>query len=230
MLSAYPAPLDNLVHESTKFAQGYLGASVALFFWVDPMRNAMQVQHCVGMPFGLLDEYELEMHRLDPMSAGQMVKGGRRVGLLDDGYGTPLGAGMDCYKAFLNSFGVTDTIDLMFWSQGRPFGGMGLLKTANDPGFMPSSDRLHEFQAFLEVSLGQHSHVSEARADALLAQRGLSHRERQVSRLVAAGASNRDIAEQMGITVGTVKTYLVRIFEKLDIRSRTALALVTAKS
>jgi DNA-binding CsgD family transcriptional regulator len=225
----HPAHHDNLLHESMTFAQGYLGASVAVFFWVAPQCNSMLVQHSVGVPSAMLDEYEKEMHRLDPMSTDQMVESRRRVGLLDDGYATPLGTGMDRYKGFLSSFGVTDTLDLMFWSQDRPFGGMGLLKTANDPKFMPPLDRLREFQAFLEVSLGQHSYVREIHADTLLAQRGLSHRERQVTRLVAGGASNRDIAQEMGITVGTVKTYLARIFEKLNVASRTELAMVATK-
>jgi DNA-binding CsgD family transcriptional regulator len=229
MSHPYPAPLDNLVHESLRFAQGYLGASAALFFWLDPSRNAMQVQHAIGIPAGLLNQYELSMHRFDPMEASQMIRSGQKVGFLEEGYATPRGADMDRYKGYLNSFGVASTIDLMFWSQGRAFGGIGLLKTKADPTITPPTDRVRELQGFLEVSLGQHPHVSKALVDLLLEQRGLSHRERQVTRLVEAGASNREIAGEMGITVGTVKTYLVRIFEKLDIKSRTALATYTAK-
>lgn len=52
---------------------------------------------------------------------------------------------------------------------------------------------------------------------------GLSVRERQVAALIGAGASNREIAESMNITLATAKTYVVRIFEKLGIDSRTAL-------
>lgn len=230
MATPYPPPLDNLLVESIKFAQGYVGASAALFFWVDPSKHVMQVQHLVGVPDGLLDVYERDMHRLDPMSAPQMVEAGQKVGFLDQGYAGSMGAAMDSYKRFLNSFGVTDTIDLMFWTQGRPFGGLGLLKTTRDPRDTPSVERVNEFQRFLEASLGQHPHVSRARSDALLAARGLSHRERQVSRLVAEGASNRDIAQAMGVTVGTVKTYLVRIFEKLDIKSRSALVSLATRA
>lgn len=40
-------------------------------------------------------------------------------------------------------------------------------------------------------------------------------------RLIADGASNRDIAEVLVVSVGTVKKHLKNIFLKLDVRNRT---------
>ncbi|HEX6684760.1 MAG TPA: response regulator transcription factor [Candidatus Limnocylindrales bacterium] len=54
----------------------------------------------------------------------------------------------------------------------------------------------------------------------------LSTRERQVLILVAGGATNRDIADSLGVTEATVKTYLTRIFAKLDVDDRTAAVTV----
>jgi len=53
----------------------------------------------------------------------------------------------------------------------------------------------------------------------------LTEREREVLRLVADGASNREIAEQLVISEGTVKTYISRILSQLDLRDRTQLAI-----
>ena len=39
--------------------------------------------------------------------------------------------------------------------------------------------------------------------------------------LVASGLSNREIAEQLVITVGTAKTHTINIYRKLDVNSRT---------
>jgi LuxR family maltose regulon positive regulatory protein len=49
----------------------------------------------------------------------------------------------------------------------------------------------------------------------------LSERELDVLRLMAQGASNQEIAEQLVITVGTVKSHITHILGKLDAENRT---------
>jgi DNA-binding NarL/FixJ family response regulator len=51
---------------------------------------------------------------------------------------------------------------------------------------------------------------------------GLSARELQVLRLVAAGKSNRAIATQLFISERTVERHVSNIFTKLDVSSRAA--------
>ncbi len=53
----------------------------------------------------------------------------------------------------------------------------------------------------------------------------LSDRELEILRLVAAGASNKEIAAQLVITEGTVKNHLTNILGKLGVRDRTQAAL-----
>jgi DNA-binding NarL/FixJ family response regulator len=48
----------------------------------------------------------------------------------------------------------------------------------------------------------------------------LSEREMEILRLVATGASNKQIAEQLVIAEGTVKNHLTSILNKLDARDR----------
>jgi DNA-binding NarL/FixJ family response regulator len=55
----------------------------------------------------------------------------------------------------------------------------------------------------------------------------LSAREHQVLTLVAQGATNRHIAAELAVAEATVKTYLTRIFAKLEVGDRTA-AVTTA--
>ena len=66
-------------------------------------------------------------------------------------------------------------------------------------------------------------HVQDKKNDDWVAR--LSEREAQVARLVAGGASNREIAAQLFITERTVKAHLTTIFEKLAIRDRLQLSL-----
>jgi DNA-binding NarL/FixJ family response regulator len=50
----------------------------------------------------------------------------------------------------------------------------------------------------------------------------LSSREIDVLKLVAKGANNKEIANQLYITQATVKSHLIRIYGKLDVADRTA--------
>lgn len=48
----------------------------------------------------------------------------------------------------------------------------------------------------------------------------LSRREREILRLVEAGLSNLEIAQQLVIDMNTVKSHLHRIYQRLRVRSR----------
>ena len=49
----------------------------------------------------------------------------------------------------------------------------------------------------------------------------LSARELEVLGLIAAGRSNKEIAAELVIAIGTVKRHTVNIFNKLDVKNRT---------
>jgi DNA-binding NarL/FixJ family response regulator len=53
----------------------------------------------------------------------------------------------------------------------------------------------------------------------------LSFRERQIVQLIQQAKSNKEIAYELCLTVGTVKEYIYHIFRKLGVGNRTELAL-----
>jgi DNA-binding CsgD family transcriptional regulator len=60
-----------------------------------------------------------------------------------------------------------------------------------------------------------------ARNEARLAQLGITPRELEILEAMAAGHSNREIAERLFVSENTVKTHAARLFDKLSARRRT---------
>jgi DNA-binding NarL/FixJ family response regulator len=54
---------------------------------------------------------------------------------------------------------------------------------------------------------------------------GLSPREREILELLAQGFPNKEIAQRVGVSDGTVRWHLRHVYDKLHVRSRTEAAL-----
>src|SRR5215475_14371974 len=57
----------------------------------------------------------------------------------------------------------------------------------------------------------------------------LTRREREITRHVALGLRNAEVAERLGVSEGTVKTHLNNIFQKLGFRDRVELAMYAVR-
>lgn len=56
---------------------------------------------------------------------------------------------------------------------------------------------------------------------AALASLGITLREQDVLALLAAGKSNKEIAQKLGVSPNTVKTQVASLYQKLDVQRRT---------
>ncbi|MFI5209383.1 MAG: response regulator transcription factor [Gemmatimonadales bacterium] len=63
--------------------------------------------------------------------------------------------------------------------------------------------------------------ASFVRDQARLESLGITPRELEILELIAAGLSNREIAERVHVSENTVKTHSSRVFDKLGARRRT---------
>ena len=55
----------------------------------------------------------------------------------------------------------------------------------------------------------------------------LTRRERQIAELVSEGLPNKEIGRRLGLSAGTIRVHLHRVYQKLAINNRTALAALT---
>ncbi len=65
--------------------------------------------------------------------------------------------------------------------------------------------------------------------DAVLGAEPLTGREMEVLRLLGTGATNREIADHLSLTEGTVKNYISAILAKTGLRDRTQAALFAVR-
>ncbi|SHJ28777.1 regulatory protein, luxR family [Malonomonas rubra DSM 5091] len=70
----------------------------------------------------------------------------------------------------------------------------------------------------------QHIHATDPVLEAL------TSRQKTILSLIASGASNQKIADNLCISTHTVKTHIYNIFRKIDVPSRTQAALWAAKN
>jgi NarL family two-component system response regulator LiaR len=72
-----------------------------------------------------------------------------------------------------------------------------------------------------EVQVEVPAPTTFVRNDAKLESLGITPRELEILGLIAAGLSNREIAERIFVSENTVKTHANRLFDKLNAKRRT---------
>jgi len=75
-------------------------------------------------------------------------------------------------------------------------------------------------QSVLDATVQQRLVAAATRENALPLPDGLTAREAEVLGLIAAGLSNREIAERLFVTQVTVKSHVNRLFAKIQVRDR----------
>ncbi|MEE6280520.1 response regulator transcription factor [Georgenia sunbinii] len=98
---------------------------------------------------------------------------------------------------------------------------------AGATGYLLKDAPPEELAAAVRAAAAGRSALAPAIATRLLSRvrdRGeaLSSRETQVLELVAQGMSNQQVAEELYLSLATVKSHLAHVYTKLDVTSRTA--------
>jgi len=89
--------------------------------------------------------------------------------------------------------------------------------------------RLRRYQENQEATLRHAEAAPDFSCAAPLQELGLTQREAEVLLWVAQGKANYDVATLLGMSEKTVKIHLGHIFEKLNVETRTAAALIAVE-
>ncbi len=122
-----------------------------------------------------------------------------------------------------------DRDDLVF--EAVRAGAMGfLLKDTPADDLIDTIRRVHGGEAFIQPAIATRALRELARSSAPAADPdALSERERDVLAQLAQGLSNRDIADRLSITEGTVKNHVSSILSKLQASNRTHAAEIARR-
>ena len=140
----------------------------------------------------------------------------------------PEGTGLDVLRKIRSSGDkrkvvlLTASIDEAGFAESLKLCVDGVLLKTSDPALLIDClDSVKAGDEWIDPLLN----AEAARADNARDRSILSPRETELVKLVRQGMRNRDIAEQLGITEGTVKVYLHSVFEKTGVANRTELAI-----
>ena len=120
---------------------------------------------------------------------------------------------------------LTAAVDDISLMEARSLGVAGMVLKNSDPAYLLEClDQVRDGSSWIDPEL---SAREELLSDATGGKQRptLAPRERQLVRFVRQGLRNREIAAELGVTEGTVKVYLHNIFDKLNVNSRTELAV-----
>ncbi len=105
-----------------------------------------------------------------------------------------------------------------------------LLKTSD------GEQLLHSVHSCLNGGMTIHDEVAAKVVPRLLSARkespavhALTPRELSITKLVGEGKTNKEIADQLFLSVGTVKNHISQILQKLELRDRTQLAIYAVR-
>ena len=120
---------------------------------------------------------------------------------------------------------LTAAIDDATLMEARTLGVRGMVLKSSDPAFLIEClDKVQSGGTWVDPELtARIQELSESFGD--VRRPALAPRERQLIRFVRQGLRNKEIANELGVTEGTVKVYLHGIFEKLGVSTRTELAV-----
>lgn len=171
-------------------------------------------------------DYVENFLHLDPLNPALFERGDETVVCIDELL-TPMQLlRSEYYLGFMKPLDHRHVADMFFRREGSIVAVLSMLRDKITGAFTTEElSLLRKLQPFLEYALNTvylpKRHQQRARVGEAFA---LTEREVDVVELIVAGASNKLIARELGLSLATVKTHVQHVFQKMTVSSRTELS------
>ncbi|MBE5944951.1 MAG: response regulator transcription factor [Lachnospiraceae bacterium] len=126
---------------------------------------------------------------------------------------------------------LTTFMDDEYIVKAIAIGAKGYILKQDFEGIVPALEAVHSGQSvFGQDIVEKLPELMSQKGKFDYSTLGISEKEVEIIEEVAAGYSNKEIAEHLYLSEGTVRNYISTILEKLDLRDRTQLAIFYYKN
>ncbi len=211
--------------ESLNLINSLFQLSSSAFYLVDPdMRHRGIVLR--NLEPEVERDYASNFRELDPLNPALFARTVDRVVCLDEQVSERELLQSDYYLEFMLPNNHRHVADMFFRRESHIIAVLTMLRSELvGPFAVDELAHLRTLQPFLEYTLNSVYLPKRIQQRRGAQERfGLTDREVDVLELIVAGANNKEIARELGLSLATVKTHIQHIFHKAQVSSRTALS------
>ncbi|MBW9054521.1 helix-turn-helix transcriptional regulator [Rhizobium mesosinicum] len=225
----YPMQRDNadFIGVTMNYLGAFMGSDRIAFYRVDNGQTMTDFA-LQNIDHSFHNGYLSGMHAFDPLHVSRLNRADQRAAIyhLWRQERDCLPQAISKYRSFLSCFEISDVFELLFRFEGHVVAGASVLYRDRQ-----TIEPLHisAAHAYIEFNLQRHIRKSGGYVRMLLTNKlGLSPREIEVIDLICCGRTNSEIAELLQIGMATVKTHLIRIYQKLGVENRASVVAFMA--
>ncbi|WP_347455550.1 helix-turn-helix transcriptional regulator [Acinetobacter thermotolerans] len=213
---------DLIIENSLLLAKNYLDAEGAMFYWVDEEQRKAKIHQNIEVPQEFIHKYHQHFQECDPLNVDYFLSSHDNMNYLNSVHNVT--QKVHSYKTFAADLTINEIFEVVFWENDHAFAGIAVTNPNEEKKIDLASNKA--LYHILKTNIFSIDGVKEKVISNYLNQHMLTYRESQLCFLILKGSSNQDIAEMMGISLGTVKINTNRIFEKLNVPNRLALTVL----
>ncbi|MEL7897117.1 helix-turn-helix transcriptional regulator [Vreelandella neptunia] len=218
-------PIDNVTTQTLSFLSWMMEVDTLAFYTVS-LDNASTRYKLLNVPQGFFHDYQNHGQYMDPFAVPKVQASSLRIGLLSHHFNDSHESIE--YAQFMSDHGFSDTIEILLRNNNHLFGGVSiLLKEGFDNKYTKESlykkaEIAHPYLEFMLSNLMTQSPKERVKRW-IESHDELTKREACVTQLIAEGYCNKKISQKLSVSLATVKTHLVHIYEKTGVHNRAEL-------